>query len=131
MTAANFLKELYEFPLDLMNSKHSWDVLLYDYIRDRVRYRSGIRFKGVAATRWRAERCCTVWHIDAYDTLVEVENSDWAKEIRADTDERWRDRWQMHHYMFYLKDDGAFEFIADSWEILPEEKGTWPETSTA
>jgi hypothetical protein len=40
----------------------------------------------------------------------------------------------MHHYMFYLNDDrheGAFELIADSWELLPEEKGWWPEISTA
>ena len=132
MTPANSLKELLEFPMDLMNAQYySYDLLRYDYIRDRVRYRSGIRFTGVAATRTREERCSTAWHSHAYARLVEVENSAWAREIRADTDERWRDYWQMHHYMFYLKDDGAFELIADSWEVLPEEKGTWPEMSTA
>ncbi|SRR5712692_9483387 len=130
MSGANTIKEVYEFPMDLIDARCA-DLLRYNYIRNRERYRSGIRFKGVAATRTRAERCCRAWHIRAYEKLVEVENSDWAKEIRADTDERWQDHWQMHHYMFYLKDDGAFEFIADSWEILPEEKGWWPDISTA
>ncbi len=98
----------------------------YEFQRDGVAYRSGIRFSGVAATRTRAERCSTIWQIEsAYDTLVEVQDSTWAKEIRADTSERWRDEWEMHHYMIYLDSAGCLEVIADSWEALPEERGTW------
>jgi hypothetical protein len=72
--------------------------------------------------RKRAERCCTAWNIEgAYDTLVEVEDSPWVVEMRADTQERWRDHWAMHHYMIYLDGVGCFEVIADSWAALAEE----------
>src|SRR5690606_2274332 len=67
----------------------------YVYYRDGELYRSGIRFHRVAAMRTRAERCCKAWHIDAYDMLVEVDDSPWVAEIRGDTQEIWRDTWQM------------------------------------
>jgi hypothetical protein len=57
--------------------------------------------------------------------LVEVESSPWVNEMRSDTSERWRDTWQMHHYMIYLDSAGCFEVIAESWEALPEEAGAW------
>jgi hypothetical protein len=102
--------------------------LRFDYHREGTAFRSGVRFNGVLATRARAERCCTLWHIEgAYDTLVEVEDSAWVKEMRADTTERWRERWEAHHYLIYLDSAGSFEVIADSWEIIPEEGGAWNE----
>jgi hypothetical protein len=99
--------------------------LRFHYYRDGKLYRRGIRFKAMPATRTRAERCCTPWHLDAYDRLIEVENSKWVAEIRADTQEMWRNKWQMHHYMIALDSAGCFEVIAEAWEILPEEPGTW------
>jgi len=103
------------------------NVLRFQYSRDGVAYRGGIRFGGVAASRARAERCCTSWHIKgAYDTLVEIDGSVWSKEIKADTAERWRNHWKMRHFMIYLDSVGCFEIIADSWEALPEEAGRWP-----
>ena len=97
----------------------------YGYERDGTIYKAGICFHGAAAVRQRAERCCKVWHIeDTYDTLVEVVDSPWVREIRDDTDERWRDHWEMHHYMIYL--ESCFEIIADSWEVISEEPGIWP-----
>src|SRR5437879_5263611 len=73
------------------------------YRRSGILYRSGIEFTRIAATRTWAERCCTAWHIEtAYDTLVQIENSDWVEEVRANTSEQWRNEWQMHHYMIYL-----------------------------
>ena len=95
------------------------NILYFQYYRDGVLYRSGIRFTQMPATRTRAERCCTAWHIDgAYDTLVEVEGSSWVSEVRADTQQQWRDSWATHHYMIYLDSAGCFEVIADSWEAL-------------
>jgi hypothetical protein len=124
---------LYELPNpgSISDAQYLRYLIRYEFFRDGEWYRSGLRFNGVAATRTRVERCSTEWHLDAYDTLVEVEDSDWVKEIRADTTPRYRDRWQMHHYMIYMDGDGAFEFIADGWEVLPEEKGKWPEIPTA
>jgi hypothetical protein len=94
----------------------------FKYAKDGAMFQSGIGFSKVAAVRTRAERCCTAWHVEgAYDTLVEVEGSSWVDEIRADTQEMWRKKWQMHHYLIYLDSLGCFEVIAESWAALPEE----------
>lgn len=98
------------------------DLLSFQYYKDEVLFRSGIRFQRIAASRTRAERCCTPWHIEvAYDTLVEVVDSPWVEEIRADTAALWRDKWEMHHYMIYLDSAGCFEIIAESWDRAADE----------
>jgi hypothetical protein len=90
----------------------------FGYGKDGVTHRGGIKFGGVVAVRTRAESCCTAWHIEgAYDTLVEIEGSPWSDEIRADTQEMWRNKRQMHHYMIYLDSAGCFEIIAESWAV--------------
>ena len=105
------------------DGKGSLPAIRFGYQNDGVQYRSGIAFSRVSAFRKRAERCCNAWHIEgAYDTLVEVEESSWAEEIRADTNEQWRNKWPMHHYMIYLDSVGCFEVIAESWSALPDEK---------
>jgi hypothetical protein len=73
-------------------------------------HEGGISFSMMAAMRKRADRCCTAWHVEgAYDTLVEVDDSPWVKEMRADTQELFRYTWGMHHYMIYLDSVGCFE----------------------
>ena len=102
------------------------NVIRYGYRQQETVCKGGIRFGKVLATRTRAERCCTPWHIEgAYDTLLEVEGSPWVQEMRSDTNEQWRGKWETHHYMIYLDSAGCFEVIAESWEALPEEPGTW------
>jgi hypothetical protein len=104
-----------------------WIFFRFEIIPRGACFRSGIRFKGVVARRERAESCSTAWHHEADDRLVEVENSDWLKEVYADTHEGWRHLWQQkHHYMINLGDADTLEVIADSWELMPEEKGEWP-----
>ena len=124
------LKPIYELPVRSSRfgdvGFHN-DILYYDYMRDGVARSSGIRFDRVPAYRFRTERCVELWQQDARDILSEVEESEWVEEIRADTDESYRDRWAMHHYVINLTHVGTFEFIAESWEALPEEEGAWPE----
>lgn len=125
----NSQKPLYKVPLPSTSFEGDANlcanVIRFQYYRDGVLYRSGIRFIAMPAIRTRAERCCKAWHLEAYDTLVEVENSPWVEEIRADMQEMWRDKWEMHHFMIYLDSAGCFEVIAESWEALPEEPGKW------
>ncbi len=91
----------------------------FGYWKDGVDHQAGIAFSKLCAMRTRAERCCKSWHIEgAYDTLVEIEESSWVDEIRADTAEQWRDTWEMHHYLIYLDSVGCFEIIAQSWAAL-------------
>ena len=124
-------RALYKVPLPStefdVDTSLCGNILQFQYYRGEAPYRGGIRFNSMAASRTRAERCCTAWHIEkAYDTLVEIKNSPWVEEIRADTQERWRYTWEMHHYMIYLDSVGCIEVIAESWTILEEEPGLWP-----
>lgn len=91
----------------------------YTYLRDGVEVKAGLHFKGVASVRYRAEPCCTAWHIeDAYDTLVEVSGSSWIEEVDSAIPEHLKG--EMHHFMIYLDSAGAFEIIAESWELVPD-----------
>jgi hypothetical protein len=96
-------------------------VIRYSYESDSGQCSSGIKFLKVAAFRKRGERCCAAWHIEgAYDTLVEIEGSAWVAELKADVAKPYQDEWQPRHYMIYLDSVGCFEFLAESWEALPD-----------
>jgi hypothetical protein len=101
-------------------------VLKFDYVRDGTPYRSGVKFLGVVATRTFGERSCTVWHIEqCYDALCEVENSDWIDEIRGQMPDRYKSEFNVRHFMIYLDSAGCFEVLAESFENLKEELGSW------
>lgn len=127
---------LYEVPVastDFTLEAHTDDkrgpaTICYGYRLDGVDYFGGIKFRFPLCTRTRAERCCKVWHIEAYDTLMEVQDSSWVEEMRADTKPSWRDKWEMHHYIIYLDSAGCFEVIADSWSSFQEVVGTPPDS---
>lgn len=101
------------------------DTIQFEYKRDELKIKTGLKFKSVKATRTRAESACTVWHIEgAYDTLIRIDESLWVKEVKletADTRLRLGQDWVMNHYMIYLDSVGCFEFIAESWMILNED----------
>lgn len=95
----------------------------YEYEGELGECHTGIKFNQVSAFRKRGERCCSAWHIEgAYDTLVEVEGSSWLAEMTNDVPELYRANWKPHHYMIYLDSVGCFEFLAQSWEALPEKR---------
>jgi hypothetical protein len=94
--------------------------LRFTFWREDELIEEGIRFDRVRAHRHRAESHCTVWHIDAYDTLVEVRDSEWVAELREAMPEDMRGLFEMHHYMIYLDSEGCYEVVAKSWEFLPE-----------
>jgi len=72
-----------------------------------------IVFDRARAFRNLAEPYCTEWHIkDAYDTVVEVENSDWASELIDAAPEHLKRAFVMNHYLVYLDSFGALEVIA-------------------
>lgn len=78
-----------------------------------------IVFTKARSYRHREEVHCTGWHVaDAYDTLVEVENSVWATEILADTASGWKEEWTLRHFLIYLDGYGAYEVLAGGWEAV-------------
>jgi hypothetical protein len=93
----------------------------FDFDRDGVIYRSGVMFSKVRASRWRAEGHCSAWHIEgAYDTVVEVEGSTWVSELEQSQSQRPRKPWTMRHFMLFIDSAGCYEFVAESFEVLPE-----------
>jgi hypothetical protein len=129
----NAKKALYQVPVPSTDFTTEAELcansVRFGYRKGATECMGGIRFKRVRAIRTRSENACMVWNIEgAYDTLVEIEDSSWVDEIKADTAERrikLGEKWGMHDYMIYLDSAGCFEFIAESWEALPEERGMW------
>lgn len=96
--------------------------LRYMYEWNGSMHAGGLRFRRVRAYRFRTERNCTLWHIeDAYDTLVEVEQSDWVRELLEAEPSDIRGQWKMRHFMIYIDSAGAYEVVAESFEWLSEE----------
>jgi len=74
-----------------------------------------LRFVKARAFRKRAEIYCTAWHVtDTYDTVCEVQESDWVQELRSDSVPEWRDRWVMRHFIIYVDSYGCLEVVAES-----------------
>lgn len=118
-------KPLYQMPVPSTelegDASLCGNILCFQYYHNGVLQRRGIKFNRVSATRTRSERCCTEWHIEgAYDTLAEVEGSSWLREVVLDTQEQWRSKWEMHHYIIYLDSAGCFEVVAESWQLAQE-----------
>ena len=100
-------------------------LLRFEFERDGIAYRGGLRFERVRAYKFRAESHCTAWHVKgAYDTLAEVTDSDWVSELRAaEPSETWG-RWEIRHFVIYVDSAGCFEVGAASWGWLDEERLT-------
>lgn len=89
--------------------------LRFEYERDEIWYSGELRFARVRAFRFRAEGHATPWQtMDAYDTLVEITNSMWVKEIRDESPGAGGE-WTLRHYLIYLSSAGVYEVLADSW----------------
>lgn len=59
-------------------------------------------------------------HRGVYDTIAEVEDSAWVKELVLD--QSMPADWIIRHFMLYLDSSGCYEAAAESWELLPEER---------
>ncbi|MBT2499563.1 hypothetical protein J7E25_10680 [Agromyces sp. ISL-38] len=92
------------------------------YERNGAMYVGGLLFKGVRAYRFHAEGHCTPWHVeDAYDTLVEVEASEWVAELLAAEPSKTGGQWKIRHFLIYIDSAGAYEVAAVDCEWLPEQ----------
>lgn len=82
---------------------------------------AGFRFNGVGAIQIRASKCLEEWQDDTYFELAEVMGSPWKEQVLNAAGEEYSWYRTKHHYA--ISDDShCYEFIADSWELLPEEE---------
>lgn len=97
-------------------------LLRFEFEREGVASRGGLRFEKVRSYRFCAEGHCTAWHVtDVYDTLAEVQDSEWVDELPAAEPSETSGRWDVHHFMVYIDSVGCFEVAAAAWSWLPEE----------
>ena len=98
--------------------------ILYDYQRDDgKKIRTGIRFNLITAYRERDAETTIGWHYEHYDTLVEIHDSPWIEEFRPNLTGP-RSQWVVRHFKMFTHCT-CFEFLAASWDILPEYEGVW------
>lgn len=92
------------------------DLLLSMEFDDEGKTRSAcLRFVKQRAFRKRSETYCTAWHVtDTFDTVCEVQGSDWVQELRSASVPEWRDQWVMRHFMIYVDSFGCIEVVAES-----------------
>lgn len=112
-------RELGDPYLDLLGE----DILLLHYERDGEPWRMGFRFHKVGAVQMRARKCVEEWQHDSYFKLVEVFGSPWKESVLNAVDEQYARYKQAKHHYAILGLDVGYEFIADSWELLPEREG--------
>lgn len=124
-------KKIWEFPVPstvaistklIYPGGDAW--FLFDYYdegkNDEI-FNSGIRFEAVQAYRHSCEKF-TASLMDAYDYLVEIEDSEWIDQLR-EIDKQIADYWNIKHYAIFLDSNGLFEFIARGHEVLDTKKG--------
>lgn len=90
-------------------------LLSMDFDDEGRKLSASIRFIKQRAFRMRSEIYCTSWHVtDTFDTLCEVQGSDWVQELRSASVPEWRDRWVMRHFIIYVDSFGCLEVVAES-----------------
>lgn len=92
-------------------------------------WRAGFRFSTVSAYRYTTAYRCSAWHVEAYQQLVEVHDSEWIRELQGQQIANGLGdlRREMHHYMLYFDEEGAYEVVAADWSRLLPALGAFPD----
>ena len=59
--------------------------------------------------------------LGAYDAIVEIEESEWIKELE-ELNSSDVEFWGLKHYAIYIEKMGLYQFIAEKYEVVLEEK---------
>lgn len=82
-------------------------------------------FEYALAYKWTGQPAATPDMLNAYDTVVEVQDSQWLREIKSITrsapehlGKTSPSELNLRHYMVYFDDNGCLEVIAESVEFI-------------
>ena len=102
--------------------------LLFEYYDeiDQKFYHSGILFDAVQAHKHTTE-AFTSSIMGAYDTLVEIVDSEWIAKLQK-INRQAAALWRIRHYVLFLKSAGLFEFIARNYRIMETKEGVFDES---
>lgn len=98
--------------------------LLFDYYDEKkndVIFNTGILFDAVQAHRHSSEKFIKSL-LNAYDSLVEITESEWVNQLR-EVNKEIADYWGIKHYAIFLDSNGLYEFIARDYKILETKEG--------
>lgn len=93
----------------------------YNKLNNNQIYNGRIKFLNTLAYRQYSEKFVKSIG-EAYDTLVECNNSRWIDELRQRNAE-WANYWDVRHYQIYFDSYGLFEFIAANTEVEEVREG--------
>lgn len=102
-------------------------LIRFDYFCDNCPKRSGLLFRGVISTQYCSEKYATSRQTKSFDVLREIVDSEWIKNTCGD---RYGNKLP-RHFVFYFDSVGGFEVLADDFEVLPEELGSWEELNNS
>ncbi|MCL2823879.1 MAG: hypothetical protein FWD57_07810 [Polyangiaceae bacterium] len=74
-------------------------------------------FEWPRMSRYRGQAHCTEYHRESRNVVLEVMESDWVEEARADSDPVWRDHFVLRHFIIYIDGFGCLEVIARSVRV--------------
>lgn len=102
-------------------------ILRFQYVRERKLWRSAIRFDGVSAIQIRAHSYLDDWQDETFYELVEVLDSPWKAHMMSLVSDGLHSHHDAKRHYAILSDNDGYEFLADSWKLLPEKEG-WDES---
>ena len=98
-------------------------VIRYEFHKDGKDWIGAIKFIGLVAHRFRNEYHSAGYAGEAYDSVAEILDSTWLKELVKLEPAGVRGASGKHHFAVFLSSNGYFEIIADAFETLPAKEG--------
>jgi hypothetical protein len=102
-------------------------VLKFDYFDEEDNdktYNGSVTFNYVVAFRHSDEKFTKPEYIrSSYDTLIEVRDSNWIKEL-MDLNREYTNQRNLRHFAIYLDSYGLYEFIAVRYDFIEKQEGT-------
>ncbi|MDD3172670.1 MAG: hypothetical protein PHF63_03265 [Herbinix sp.] len=95
-------------------------IISFIYVqKSNIKVRAGIKFDSVLCHMHTSE-CFTKNLFNAYDTLVEIKDSEWLEALKTLNGISFL-HWKPSHYAIYFDSVGLYQFIATGYQILVEE----------
>lgn len=84
---------------------------------------ASVRFDGVIAHCFRDEMHSYGFPDSSYDAIVEVDSSDWIKQLASDEPKNVRSVNEAKHFVVMLSNNGFLEIVATSFEDVGVKNG--------
>lgn len=100
-------------------------VVEFEYRHEGRDFIGGLRFESAACFRFSGERYSEGFLGDAYDTLIEVCESEWLNKVFGGLDEHDSAASEsMHHYAVFFSNNGYLEVVSENVKQVVAREGT-------